>query len=169
MTHRERFIKALKCEPIGGQVPTFELVFFLTMEAFGKVHPSHRYYSQWDQMSYAEKKLHIEDNADIYIRTAQRYGHSAIFIHPNPGDYDNVQWLLETIREKTGDEFFTYAGSKGHYILVSGYREFNGEDQVYINNPLSWKSSKWFDVEDLMDNACNDWQGYENSFVVIYK
>ena len=73
------------------------------------------------------------------------------------------------IKDKTGDEFFTYAGSKGHYILVSGYREFNGEDQVYINNPLSWKSSKWFDVEDLMDNACNDWQGYENSFVVIYK
>ena len=36
MTERERFIKTLKCEPIGGQVPTFELVFFLTMEAFGK-------------------------------------------------------------------------------------------------------------------------------------
>ena len=32
MTNRERFIRTLKCEPIGGQVPTFELVFFLTME-----------------------------------------------------------------------------------------------------------------------------------------
>jgi uroporphyrinogen decarboxylase len=106
MTHRERFIKTLKCEPIGGQVPTFELVFFLTMEAFGKVHPSHRYYDQWEQMSYREKKLHIEDAADIYIRTAQRYDHSAIFIHPNPGGFENVQWLLETIREKTGDEYF---------------------------------------------------------------
>ena len=73
MTHRERFIKTLKCEPIGGQVPTFELVFFLTMEAFGKVHPSHRYYNQWDQMSYAEKNLHIQDSADI--RT-QRHFHS---------------------------------------------------------------------------------------------
>jgi uroporphyrinogen decarboxylase len=40
MTNRERFIRTLKCEPIGGRVPTFELVFFLTMEAFGKVHPS---------------------------------------------------------------------------------------------------------------------------------
>jgi len=106
MTHRERFIKTLKCEPIGGQVPTFELVFFLTMEAFGKVHPSHRYYNQWNQMSYPEKKLHIEDMADIYIRTAQRYDHSAIFIHPNPGGFENVQWLLETIRERTGDEYF---------------------------------------------------------------
>ena len=106
MTHRERFIKTLKCEPIGGQVPTFELVFFLTMEAFGKVHPSHRFYEQWDQMSYKEKKLHIEDAADIYIRTAQRFGHSAIFVHPNPGGYENTQWLLETIRERTGDEYF---------------------------------------------------------------
>lgn len=106
MTHRERFIKTLKCEPIGGQVPTFELVFFLTMEAFGKVHPSHRYYNQWDQMSYAEKKLHIQDMADIYIDTARRYDHSAIFVHPNPGGFENVQWLLETIRDKSGDEYY---------------------------------------------------------------
>ena len=88
MTHRERFIKTLKCEPIGGQVPTFELVFFLSMEAFGKVHPSQRHFEQWDQMSARERRLHIEDMADIYIRTAQRYDHSAIFIHPNPGGYD---------------------------------------------------------------------------------
>lgn len=106
MTHRERFIKTLKCEPIGGQVPTFELVFFLTMEAFGKVHPSHRYYDQWDQMSFREKQLHIQDSADIYIDTARRYDHSAIFVHPNPGGFENTQWLLETIREKTGDEYF---------------------------------------------------------------
>ena len=106
MTHRERFIKTLKCEPIGGQVPTFELVFFLSMEAFGKVHPSHRYYSQWDQMSKAEKSAHMKDMADIYIRTAERYGHSAIFVHPYPGGFENTQWLLEEIRERTGDEYF---------------------------------------------------------------
>ena len=39
MTKKERFIKTLKCEKIGGEVPTFELVFFLTMEAFGKTPP----------------------------------------------------------------------------------------------------------------------------------
>ena len=44
MTHRERFIRTLKCEKIGGRVPHFELVFFLTMEAIGKVHPAHRNY-----------------------------------------------------------------------------------------------------------------------------
>lgn len=106
MTNRERFIKTLKCEPIGGQVPTFELVFFLTMEAFGKVHPSQRRYDQWNQMSQRERSLHMSEMAQLYIDTAERYGHSAIFVHPVPGDFENTQWLLETIREKSGDEYY---------------------------------------------------------------
>ena len=57
MTGRERFIRTLKCEKLGGQVPTFELVFFLTMEALGRVHPSHRSYRQWKQMSARERDL----------------------------------------------------------------------------------------------------------------
>lgn len=44
MTPRERFIAALERRPFTGPVPHFELVFFLTMEAFGRVHPSHRSY-----------------------------------------------------------------------------------------------------------------------------
>lgn len=106
MTNREKFIKTLKCEPVGGQVPTFELVFFLTMEKFGKVHPSQRRYEQWDQMSYKEKSLHMNEMAQLYIDTAEAYGHSAIFVHPNPGGIDNTQWLLELIREKSGDEYY---------------------------------------------------------------
>lgn len=106
MTGRERFIKTLKCEPIGGQVPTFELVFFLTMEAFGKIHPSQRRYDQWNQMSQRERSLHMNEMAQLYIDTAKRYGHSAIFIHPVPDDLENTQWLIETIREKSGDEYF---------------------------------------------------------------
>ena len=39
MTNRERFIRTLKCEKIGGRVPTFELVFFLTMEALAECIP----------------------------------------------------------------------------------------------------------------------------------
>ena len=101
MTNREKFIKTLKCEPVGGQVPTFELVFFLTMEKFGKVHPSHRFYEQWNQMSLSEKKLHMNEMAQLYVDTAKAYGLSAIFIHPNPGDLENTQWLLELIREES--------------------------------------------------------------------
>lgn len=147
MTHRERFIKTLKCEPIGGQVPTFELVFFLTMEAFGKVHPSHRYYNQWDQMSYAEKKLHIQDSADIYIRTAQRYDHSAIFIHPNPGGFENVQWLLETIREKTGDEYYIMMHGDVTHSMPDGSNLMDFcVDMLENPEKLNDQSQRWLDA-----------------------
>lgn len=106
MTGKERFITALKREEIVGRVPHFELVFFLTMEVLGKVHPSHRFYEQWNQMSAKEKNLQLNDMADIYIDIAEKYHHDAIFVHPNPGDIENVKALLSIIREKTGDEFY---------------------------------------------------------------
>lgn len=120
MTNRERFIKTLKCEKIGGQVPTFELVFFLTMESLGKVHPSHRSYHQWNQMSKSEQKLHIEEMAGIYINTAKKYGHSAIFVHPNPGSLDDTQWLLEEIRKRTGDEYFIMMHGDSTWSIPDG-------------------------------------------------
>lgn len=106
MTHKERFIKALKREPITGHVPHFELFFFLTMEVLGKVHPSHRFYSQWNQMSAKEQQAQIEDMADLYIEIARKYDHSAIFVHPNPSDFESTVRILRAIREKTGDEYF---------------------------------------------------------------
>jgi len=106
MTNRERFIKALKREKISGHVPTFELVFFLTMEVLGKVHPSHRFYNQWNQSSIREKEAHLRDMAFCYTEIAKIYRHSAIFVHPNPKDFDNVVRLLQIIRETTGMEYF---------------------------------------------------------------
>jgi len=106
LTPRERFIRALERKPLVGRVPHFELVFFLTMEAFGKVHPSHRNYHQWDQMTEKERQLHREDMADIYIATAERYEHSAIFLHPNPGRDEEAMRLIDIIRERTGDRYF---------------------------------------------------------------
>lgn len=147
MTHRERFIKTLKCEPIGGQVPTFELVFFLTMEAFGKVHPSHRYYNQWDQMSYGEKKLHIQDMADIYIDTAKRYDHSAIFVHPNPCGFENVQWLLETIREKSGDEYYIMMHGDVTHSMPDGANLMDFcVDMLENPEKLNDQSQRWLDA-----------------------
>lgn len=106
MTGKGRFIKALKREPIEGHVPHFELVFFLTMEVLGKVHPSHRQYSQWNQMSLTEKNLHLNDMADCYIEIAKKYNHDAIFVHPNPGDLEGTKQILNVIREKSGDEYY---------------------------------------------------------------
>ncbi|MCI6729326.1 MAG: hypothetical protein MR473_04000 [Clostridiales bacterium] len=135
MTNRERFIRTLRCEPIGGQVPTFELVFFLTMEAFGRIHFSQRHYAQWDQMSHTERKLHIRDMADLYIQIAKRYGHSAIFVQPDfqptPDKLDVTQWLLEEIREQSGDEYFLMLHGDPTWAIPDGTNMMEFSAQMY--------------------------------------
>ena len=131
MTHRERFIKTLRCEPIGGQVPTFELVFFLTMEAFGKVHDSQRHYAQWKQMSRTERNLHMNEMAQLYLDIAKRYDHSAIFVQPNPGDLESTQWLLELIREKSGDEYYIMMHGDPTWSIPDGDHMMEFSEQMY--------------------------------------
>ena len=106
MDPRERFITALEGGKVEGRVPHFELVFFLTMEAFGRVHPSHRQYGQWDQMEEKERRLHREDMARLHIQTAERFGHDAIFLHPNPRREEEALRLVDEVREQSGDRYF---------------------------------------------------------------
>ncbi|MEJ5297143.1 MAG: uroporphyrinogen decarboxylase family protein [Armatimonadota bacterium] len=129
LTPRERFIAALERRPLKGRVPHFELVFFLTMEAFGKVHPLHRAYGQWDQMEDKERQLHREDIADIFIATADRFQHDAIFVHPNPGDLDETRRLLDVIRDRSGLKYFlmlhgdaTFGIPPGDHMVEFSYR-----------------------------------------------
>jgi len=129
MTPRERFIAALERRPIIGRVPHFELVFFLTMEAFGKVHPSHRSYHQWMQMQETERQLHRADMADLFIATAARYEHDAIFLHPNPDSVEETSRLVDLVREKTGDRYFlmrhgdaTFSIPDGNEMVQFAYR-----------------------------------------------
>lgn len=105
-TPREQFIRALQCKPITGRVPHFEMVFFPVMEAVGKVHPKYRNYYQWKQMSREDQKRNLEDIADTYLLTAQKYHHSAIHVHPRTPSADAAIELLEVIREKSGDQYF---------------------------------------------------------------
>jgi uroporphyrinogen decarboxylase len=120
MTPRERFIAALERKPITGRVPHFELVFFLTMEAFGKVHPSHRSYHQWGQMEEKEREMHRREMADLYVATAERFEHSAIFMHPNPFGVEETNRLVDLIREKTGNRYFLMRHGDGTYGIPSG-------------------------------------------------
>lgn len=146
MTHRERFLRTLRCEPIGGQVPTFELVFFLTMEAFGKVHFAHRSYHQWNQMSRAEQALHVKDMAALYIATAERYGHSAIFVQPNalpnPDDLTLTQWLLEEIRAQSGGEYFLMLHGDVTHAMPDGSSMIEFSAQMYEEPEALHEASK---------------------------
>ena len=128
-TPRERFIAALEQQPLSGRVPHFELVFYLTMEAFGRVHPLHRDYGQWLQREERERQLHRHDMADLFIATAERYEHSAIFVHPNPGNFDECARLIEIIRKKTGNRYFlmkhgdvTFGIPEGNAMMEFSFR-----------------------------------------------
>ncbi len=131
MTERERFIRTLKREKIGGRVPTFELVFFLTMEAFGRIHPEQRSYRQWNQMSQRERDLHMNDEADLFIQIARHYHHSAIFIHPQPHTLDDNIRLAELIREKTGDEFFIMTHGDPTFAIPDGEQMMEFTEMMY--------------------------------------
>lgn len=178
MTERERFIKALKREPITGHCPTFELVFFLTLESIGKIHVSQQSFEQWDQMSKAEQKLHFDYIADMYIETAEKYGHSAIFVHPNPGDYDSIVRILETIREKSGDKYFLMMHGDPTFEIPNGdnmmdftvrlYEDMDGlkKEQEERLNRLADTAEKLYKRGGLLDGfaLCADYCFNVNPF-----
>lgn len=90
------------------------------MEVFGKVHPSHRNYSQWFQMSEAERQMHRKDMAAIYIDTAEKFGHDAIFLHPNPDSVEETIRLAEIIREISGDKYFLMRHGDATFKIPGG-------------------------------------------------
>ena len=123
MTERERFIKALNREPLTGHVPTFELVFFLTMEAIGR--PFHNIrYNTWNQMSSKERELYLKFIASNYVDIAEKYNHSAISVNYHSLEsHDDFVRELELIRELSGDKYFlgthldpTHAIPSGDYM-----------------------------------------------------
>ena len=122
MTPRETFITALEGRQPPGRVPHFELVFFLTMEAFGRLHPRQRHFGQWQQMSDRERDLHRRDIADVYVQSARHYEHSAIFFHPPEGwsSDGDIFRTLDHIREQSGDEFFLMQHGDATYSIPDG-------------------------------------------------
>ncbi len=71
-------------------------------------------------MEAKEQQLHLDDMADLYIATAERYEHSAIFIHPNPGGIEETVRLLDLIREKSGDRYFLMMHGDATFSLPDG-------------------------------------------------
>ncbi|MCF7837797.1 MAG: uroporphyrinogen decarboxylase family protein [Candidatus Marinimicrobia bacterium] len=121
MTPRESFIAALERRPPAGRVPHFELEFFLTMEAFGRVHPAHRHYAQWDQMSARERDLHRRDVADLHVAVARRYEQAGLLYHA-PGGWaeEDLQLSLEQVRDLSGLEYLVMLPGDATYSLPSG-------------------------------------------------
>jgi len=157
-TARENFIAALEGRQPAGRVPHFELVFFLTMEAFGRVHPSQRNYRQWNQMSQCERDLHITDIADLYVQTARTYEHSGIFFHP-PGGWDletNIR-CLEKIGEISGGEYFTCIHGDATYKIPDGDQMMEFVSRL-ADEPPAVKDEAQRRVDSALENA-GKWRG----------
>ena len=121
MIPKERFLAALDRKPLTGLVPHFELVFFLTMEAFGKLCTAQRAYDQWDQMSKSEQRLHTEEIAQLQIDVAERYGHSAImFIPPRGWHDDDIRRCIERIIEKSDGKYAIAMHGDGTFSIPNG-------------------------------------------------
>jgi uroporphyrinogen decarboxylase len=71
-------------------------------------------------MEEKERQLHREDMADIYIMTAERYEHSAIFLHPNPGTFEETIRLIDIVRDKIGDKYFLMLHGDATFGIPSG-------------------------------------------------
>lgn len=166
MTHKERFAAALRREPIEGLVPTFELVFFLTMEAFGKVHPVHRSFGQWTQMTEKERQLQRIDVADLYIAIAEKYGHSCIFFQPFRHEFEEIVRMLELIRERSNNEYFvvmhgdpTFAIPNGNDMVEESARYFEEPEEVkrIAREQVDWhinNAEKLAKIGGLLDGFC---------------
>ena len=150
MTPRESFIMALEGKQPPGRVPHFELVFYLTMEAFGRVHPSQRSYGQWEQMSDAERDLHRRDVADLYVTTALHYEHAGIFFHP-PGGWkseDETLRTLELIRDLSGMDYLLVVHGDATYGLPSG-----GQMTDFVVKLAEQTQEMKDNAERMVDNA----------------
>ncbi|MGC9454214.1 MAG: uroporphyrinogen decarboxylase family protein [Phycisphaerae bacterium] len=155
-TPREKFITALEGGQPAGRVPHFELVFFLTMQAFGRIHPQHRSFRQWDQMSDEERRLHIRDIADLHVTIARKYEHSAIFAHgPRQWGSDPAGEMirtLEQIRDISGDEYFLMVHGDATYSVPSG-EKMMGFVEAIADNPQQLKDEADRAVDAALETA----------------
>jgi uroporphyrinogen decarboxylase len=165
MTPREKFIMALEGKQPPGRVPHFELVFYLTMEAFGRVHPTHRHFGQWGQMSERERDLHRRDIADLFVAIARKYEHSAIFFH-GPGGWgdrgdDEVRRVLDHIREISGTDYFLMIHGDATYGIPDGNHMMEFSEKV-ADRPQDVKD----DAARMVDRALACAEGYRRHGVL---
>jgi len=156
MKPREKFIMALEGKQPPGRVPHFELVFYLTMEAFNRVHPTHRVFAQWDHMSERERELQRRDIADLYVATARKYEHSAVYFHA-PGGWGKDRTeesirTLEVIREISGDEYALFDHGDVTYGIPPGDRMAEFVESLF-DRPQEMKDNAQRRVDEMLQRA----------------
>jgi len=124
MTPKERAIAALRLEQ-PDEVPTFELVFFPTQEAFGEeFRPAYN----WEELSAKEREATAEHNARLYIKIAQRYNYSIIFEN-FAGTNDHSIAIAKRIHGLAGDDYMIVRHGDATYSIPDG----NTMEDFFVN------------------------------------
>jgi uroporphyrinogen decarboxylase len=149
LSPRERFITALECKLLTGRVPHFELEFYLTMEAFGRVHPSQRNYRQWRQMSQNERELHLRDVADLHVTVARRFGQSGMLYNtPKGWKLEDALQSIAYVREVSDLDFLVLLHGDATWSLPNGDNMMDFVIQLY-EEPQEIKDK----AQRMVDNA----------------
>jgi len=125
MTHRQRAILALEGQQ-PDYVPTFELAFQLTEEAFGESFTDQG--GAHNALPEAERRELCRRNAALYLKIAQRYGHSIIMIARTPSSIypqrsQELVWTMQAIRgaaRKLGEEYLLIAHGDATLAIPEG-------------------------------------------------
>jgi uroporphyrinogen decarboxylase len=153
MSPREKFIAALERKPVTGHVPHFELLFFLTMEVFGRIHPNQRQYLQWDQMSEHERDLHRKDVADLYVTVLRRFELSSMIFSSPPGwKEEDTALALEHVRKLDGQEHATCLHGDATYSIPTGEQMMDFVMQ-FADQPQEMKDKAQRKVDDALERA----------------
>lgn len=133
MMHKERAILALE----GGQpdyVPTFELAFQLTEEAFGR-----RFHEGAgnNALPEAERLELCRQNADLYLAIARRYEHSIIMICSTPSSvypqrYMELVYTAQCVRrmaQSVGEDYL---------LITHGDATFSIPEGEWLEEMVEW-------------------------------
>jgi len=129
------------------------LEFFLTMEAFGRVHPLHRDFAQWDQMSEHERTMHRRDVADLHVTVARRFDQAGM-LYRTPGgwkDHD-MRLSIEHLREISGMDYLITLHGDVTYSLPSG-NDMMDFVMKLADQPQQMKDNAQRMVDDALANG----------------
>jgi len=115
MTPKERAIAALNLKQ-PDIVPTWELVFFPTKEAFGEDWMPAQ---NWDELSQRDRDAVAEHNAQLYIKVAERYDYSIIFENFAATGEHSIA-IAKKIREMAGDRYLIVRHGDATYGIPDG-------------------------------------------------
>ena len=138
-----------------GRVPHCELEFFLTMEVFGRVHPHHRHFCQWDQMSANERRLHTNDIADLYVTVARKFEHSAILVGFQGWAKDlesQMNRTMDAMRDISGMDYFLMIHGDATYELPNG-KDMMGFVSKIADTPQVVKDEAQRKVDNALEVA----------------